>query len=132
MNDYGPLTKKVIEYSDTVQRLVPIAKTPEDWAGPLGELIAVDKFERIGPFLDVQNFTEYTEMVSGFANGSQGFETTVRRIAELPHRVYYEIEERHTIGDTHLVVNSMNVYEFDEDGKVCHLDVFLQQSPPAG
>jgi hypothetical protein len=29
-----------------------------------------------------------------------------------------------------LVVNSMNVFEFDADGKVIHLDVFLQQPPP--
>ena len=28
--------------------------------------------------------------------------------------------------------NIAALYEFDEDGKVCHLDVFLQQPPPAG
>ena len=31
-----------------------------------------------------------------------------------------------------LVVNSMSVFEFDEDGKIRHLDVFLQQPPPTG
>ncbi|HME79536.1 MAG: hypothetical protein ACLP4W_05390 [Mycobacterium sp.] len=131
MNEYGPLTKKVIEYQDTVKRLVPTAKSPEDWT-PLGEFIAVDGFERIGPFLDVQNFAQYTEMVNGWAQATQAFDTTVRRIAELPQRVYFEVEERHQIGDTKLVVNSMNVFEFDEDGKICHLDVFLQQPPPTG
>lgn len=132
MNEYGPLTKKVIEYQDTVKGLVQTAKTPEDWVGPLGELIAVDEFERTGPFLDVQNFTQYTQMVNGWAQGTQGFDTTVLRISELPRRVYFEVEERHQIGDMKLVVNSMNVFEFDEDGKVCHLDVFLQQPAPAG
>jgi hypothetical protein len=132
MNQYGPLTKKVIAYQDTVKRLVPTATSPEDWVAPLGEFIAVDGFERIGPFLDVQDFTRYTEMLNGWAQGTQGFDTTVRRISELPHRVYFEIEERHQVGDMNLVVNSMNVYEFDEGGRVTHLDVFLQQSPPTG
>jgi ferredoxin len=131
MNEYGPLTKKVIEYQDTVKRLVPSAKTPEDWA-QLGEFIAVDGFERIGPFLDVQDFAQYTEMLNGWAQGTQGFDTTVRRISELSQRVYFEVEERHQIGDTKLVVNSMNVFEFDQMDKIRHLDVFLQQQPPTG
>ena len=109
-----------------------LPKSPEDWVAPLGEFIAVDGFERIGPFLDVQNFTQYTEMVNGWAQGTQDFDTTVRRIAELPHRVYFEVEERHQIGDMKIVVNSMTVFEFDEDGKIRHLDVFLQQPPAAG
>jgi len=132
MNEHGPLTKKVIDYQDTVKQLVENAKSPEDWVAPLGEFIAVDGFERIGPFLDVQNFTQYTEMVNGWARGTQDFDTTVRRISELPHRVYFEVEERHQIGDMKIVVNSMNVFEFDEDGKIRHLDVFLQQLPPNG
>ena len=132
MNEYGPLTKKVIEYQDTVKRLVPTAKSPEDWVAPLCEFIAVDGFERIGPFLDVQNFTQYTEMVNGWARGTQDFDTTVRRISELPHRVYFEVEERHQIDDMKIVVNSMTVFEFGEDGKIHHLDVFLQQPPPNG
>lgn len=79
--------------------LLPTAKTPEDWVVPLGEFIAVDGFERIGPFLHVQSFSQYTEMVNGWAQGTQDFDTTVRRIAELPHRIYFEVEERHQIGD---------------------------------
>lgn len=132
MTEYGPLTKKVIDYQDTVKRLVTTAKSPEDWVAPLGEFIAVDGFERIGPFLDVQNFTQYTEMVDAWAQGTQDFDTTVRRISELPHRVYFEVEERHQIGDMKIVVNSMSVFEFNEDGKIRHLDVFLQQPPANG
>jgi limonene-1,2-epoxide hydrolase len=132
MNEYGRLTKQVIAYQDTVKGLVSTAKTPEDWVAPLGAFIAVDEFERMGPFLDVQNFAQYTEMVNGWAQGTQGFDTTVRRISELPQRVYFEVEERHKIGDLKLVVNSMSVFEFDDDGKIRHLDVFLQQPPPTG
>ena len=130
MDEYGPLTKKVIDYQDTVRRLVPTAKSPEDWA-PLGEFLAIDQFERIGPFLDVQDWPQYAEMVNGWAQGVQSFETTVRRISELPQRVYFEVEERHLYGEDWLVVNSMNVFEFTDEGKIHHLDVYLQQQPPA-
>ncbi|MBX7433931.1 hypothetical protein JDV09_17700 [Mycobacterium sp. Y57] len=131
MDEYGPLTKKVIEYDDTVRRLVSEVKSPEDWA-PLGEFLAIDEFERIGPFLDKQDWPQYAEMVNGWAQGVQSFETTVRRISELANRVYFEVEERHLYGEDWLVVNSMSVFEFNEDGKVRHLDVYLQSAPLTG
>jgi len=66
VDEIGPLTRKVMQYQDTVRQLVPTVKTPEDWA-PLASLIAIDRFERIGTFLDVQNWQQYTEMLSGWA-----------------------------------------------------------------
>jgi limonene-1,2-epoxide hydrolase len=131
VDEYGPLTKKVLDYQDTVRSLVATVKSPEDWA-PLGEFLAKAEFERIGPFLDVQDWPQYAEMVNGWAQGVQSFETTVRRISELPHRVYFEVEERHLYGDDWLVVNSMTVFEFNEDGKIRHLDVYLQSPPTSG
>ena len=123
--------EKVIEYQDTVRSLVSTVKSPQDWA-PLGEFLAIDEFERVGPFLDVQNWPQYAEMVNGWAQGVRSFETTVRRVCELPQRVYFEVEERHLYGDDWLVVNSMNVFEFNEDGKVRRLDVYLQSPLPTG
>jgi hypothetical protein len=131
MHEYGPLTKTVIEYHDTVRALVFTAKTPQDWA-PLGQFLAIDEFKRIGPFLDVQDWPQYAEMVNGWAQGVRSFETTVRRISELSQRVYFEVEERHLYGEDWLVVNSMSVFEFNAGGKVRHLDVYLQQQPPTG
>jgi hypothetical protein len=52
----------------------------------------------------------------------------VRRISELRGLVYFEVEERHFRGGNVHVVNSMTVFEFNEDGKICHLDVYLQQA----
>ena len=69
---------------------------------------------------------------SQWTKATAGADTTVRRISELPHRVYFEVEERHQIDDMKIVVNSMTVFEFGEDGKIHHLDVFLQQPPPNG
>jgi hypothetical protein len=127
VDEIGPLTRKVMQYQDTVRQLVPTVKTPEDWA-PLASLIAIDRFERIGTFLEVQTWRQYTEMLTGWAQSVDSFETTVRRVSELPERVYFEIEERHFLGDNAHVVNSMTVFEFDTDAKICHIDVYLQQA----
>jgi hypothetical protein len=42
--------------------------------------------------------------------------------------VYFEVEERHFRGGDVNVVNSMTVFEFNENGKIRHLDVYLQQA----
>ena len=127
MDEIGPLTRKVMQYQDTVRHLVPTVKTRADWA-PLASLIAIDRFERIGTFLEVQNWRQYTEMLTAWAHSVDSFETTVRRVSELPQLVYFEIEERHFLGDNAHVVNSMTVFEFDTDAKICHVDVYLQQA----
>ena len=93
----GPLTRVVLDYDQTMRRLVPAVKTPDDWA-PLAELVDVDEFERVGCFLEVQNWPQYTEMLAKWASAIATFETTVRRITEVPGLVYYEVEERHFRG----------------------------------
>jgi hypothetical protein len=123
----GPLTRKVLEFERTMKELVPTIKAPADWA-PLAELVAVDEFERVGCFLEVQNWQQYTEMLTKWAAPQDSFETTVRRITELDRLVYFEVEERHFRGDNVHVVNSLTVFEFNEDGKICHLNVYLQQA----
>ena len=126
LEDPGPLTRVVLDYDQTMRRLVPAVKTPDDWA-PLAELVDVDEFERVGCFLEVQNWPQYTEMLAKWASAIATFETTVRRIAELPGLVYYEVEERHFRGGNVHVVNSLTVFEFNEAGKIRHLNVYLQQ-----
>lgn len=123
----GPLTRMVLDYTQTMKGLVPAVTAPADWA-PLTEFVAVDTFERVGTFLEVQDWQQYTEMLTQWASATETFETTVRRISELPGLVYYEIEERHFRGGNVNVVNSMTVFEFDEDGKIRHLDVYLQRA----
>jgi hypothetical protein len=122
----GPLTRRVLDYDEAMRRLVPEAKDPADFA-PLSEFVATDDFERVGTFLEVQDWAQYTEMLTKWAAATDSFETTVRRVSELPGLVFYEIEERHTRGDHVHVVNSMTVFQFDDDGKIRHLDVYLQQ-----
>ena len=90
----GPLTRKVLEFEQTIKRLLPVVDSPDDWA-PLASLVAVDEFERVGTFLEVQDWQQYTEMLTRWGTSIEKFETTVRRVSELPGLVYFEIEERH-------------------------------------
>jgi hypothetical protein len=124
----GPLSRKVLEYERIVKSLVLRAKQPgytkDDWA-PLAELIAVDDFERIGIRREVMTWPEYLDFLTQWAT-SKEFETILRRITEVPGRVFFEIEERHIKGDDVTVINSMNVFEFDDEGRIRHLDVYIQ------
>ena len=44
--------------------------------------------------------------------------------------MFLELEERSEIGDFTNAVNSLSVYEFDDAGKLRHLDVYLQMEVP--
>ncbi len=123
----GPLTQRVLEYDRALQRLVAEMRDPADWA-PLAEYVAVQDFERVGTFLEVQNWNEYTEMLTRWVSATDSFETTPRRISETGALVYYEIEERHFRGDNVNVINSMTVFEFDANDRIRRLNVYLQQA----
>jgi hypothetical protein len=129
MADSAPLTQKVMQYQDVMKQLVPIVRTPQDWA-PLAEFVSVDHFERIGTFLEVHDWQQYTEMLTGWARSIDTFETTVKRMSELGDLVYFEIEERHIRNQRAHIVNSMTVFEFDADAnaKIGRLAVYLQQA----
>lgn len=75
----------------------------------------------------MQDWRQYTEMLTGWATATARFETTVRRISEVADRVYFEIEERHFRDHDVTVVNSLMVFEFDATPKIRHLSVYLQQ-----
>jgi hypothetical protein len=110
-----------------MEGLVPTVTTPDDWQ-PLAEFVAVDEFERIGTFLEVQDWRGYTEMLTQWASSIDRFEAVLRRLTETERLVYYEVEERHSRNDNVNVVNSMTVFAFDDVGRIRHLDVYLQQA----
>jgi len=122
----GPLTRRVLEYTEAMERVVPTVRTADDWS-PLEEFVAVDGFGRVGVFMETQDWAQYLAMLTRWATATDSFETTVRRISEVGSLVYYEIEERHFRGDTVHVVNSMTVFAFDGDGKIRQLNVYVQQ-----
>ena len=126
--DVGPLRRKVVEYTEAMRQLVPDVRSADDWK-PLEEFVAVDDFVRVGTFLEIQNWQEYTAMLTRWASSIATFETTVHRMSELPGLLYFEIEERHVRGDAVHVVNSLTVFDFDASEKIRRLDVYLQQAP---
>jgi SnoaL-like domain len=124
----GPLSAKVLEYAKTVEHLVTRAKEPgssrEDWA-PLTDLVAVEEFERIGIYREKVTWDEYLDFMVPWA-ASKGFDSSLRRVTESGDLVFFEIEEHHERDGRVVTVNSMNVFEFNDDGKIRHLDVYLQ------
>jgi hypothetical protein len=124
----GPLARKVLDYARIVTQLVARAKQPgygrDDWA-PLTAMIAVDEFERIGIWRERMTWSDYLDFMVPWAR-SKGFETRLRRITEAGNLVFFEVEEHHIKPDGVTIINSMNVYEFDADGRIRRLDVYIQ------
>ncbi|MFZ2174048.1 MAG: hypothetical protein WAW17_08455 [Rhodococcus sp. (in: high G+C Gram-positive bacteria)] len=132
VEDYTGHSRTVLEYSLLMKRLVDTAKEPgfsaEGWA-PLAELVAVDEFERVGNFKEVMNWQEYVGFLTNWATSSE-WDGSFKRITEKSGVVFLELEERSRIGDFSSVVNSVSVYEFDDAGKIRHIDVYLQMALP--
>jgi len=128
INDVGPLSAKVVKFGEIVKELSVRAKQPgysrDDWS-LLAEMVAVDEFERIGIWLEKMTWDDYLDFMVPWAE-SKDFDTRLRRITEHGNIVFFEIEEHHIKDGNVTIINSMNVYEFNDDGKVCHMDIYIQ------
>lgn len=124
--------RTVLQYCRVTKHLVDEAKKPgfsvDNW-GPLAELVAVGEFERVGAFKEVMKWPEYVEFLTNWATSS-GWECSFKRITETDSHVFLELEERSEIGEYRSVVNSLSVYEFTDDGRIRHIDLYLQMAPP--
>jgi len=137
IDGYNGVSRKVLDYSLIMKRMVDDAKQPgfclESWQ-PLNELAAlvdVDGFERVGNFKEVMNWQEYTNFLINWAPTAD-WECSFKRITERGNVVILELEERTAAESYSSVVNSLSVYEFNEAGKIEHLDIYLQMElPPA-
>lgn len=125
--------RSVLEYSRITKYLVDSAKQPgftvESWA-PLGELIAVDEFIRVGPFKEVMDWHQYTDFLTNWAM-SADWDCSFQRITETTDLVFLELEERSRIGDFTSVVNTASVYEFNPDNRIRRVAVYLQMELPS-
>lgn len=126
-------SRTVLEYAATTGRLVTEAKAPgftqADWA-PLAVLVDTENFRRIGAFKEEMDWDDYVAFLTGWATTSE-WECTFKRITEHDDVVFLELEERSVVGDFRSVVNSLSVYEFSDDGRIRHLDLYLQMALPA-
>lgn len=130
-SEFTGLSRKVIEYSGAFSDIVETAKsrplTDADWS-TIEQLVATDTFERVGVFLGAQaeviGWAKYKYYVSQYAAGTS-WEGTLRHITEEPGRVILELEERNSRDGVTDVSNTVTVYEFDEQEKLRHLEVYV-------
>lgn len=125
---YSGNIRTAIEYGMFQKRLMDRSKTaddysPDEWLG-LKQFVTED-FERIGNFKEVMTFQDMVGFLQAWAP-TQHWEGSFKRVSEYDNVVFLELEERVGEGDEQTAVNSVTVYEFDDAGKIRHLDVYLQ------
>lgn len=127
---YG-LSRTVLQYSLVMKHLVDAAKKPgftqDSWV-PLAKFVAIDEFERVGNFLEVMTWRDYITFLTKWAKSSE-WECSFKRVSESDRVVFLELEERSRVGEHTSVVNSCSIYEFNDLGRLRHLDVYLQMKP---
>ena len=131
--DQSGLSRQVLEYCLVTKRLVDEAKRPgfsADSLAALAEFAAVDEFERVGNFKEVMTWAQYVAFLAGWMP-SADWDCSFRRITEVSNLVFLELEEFAGAGDARRAVNSASIYEFDDAGKIRHLDVYLQMPMPS-
>jgi hypothetical protein len=125
----GPLSRKVLHYSDVMERTVGRAKEPGFTSASWDELAALmdtAKFQRVGNDKAKMGWDVYRDLLMKWA-GTTDFWSQFRRISEVGQVVFLELTEHNTPrGGAESVVNSMSVYEYDDAGKLIHLDIYLQ------
>jgi hypothetical protein len=125
----GPLARKVLEYGDVMERTVVAAKQPgftEAGWDELAGLMDTAKFQRVGNDKAVMGWDVYRGLLTGWATTTD-FWAQFHRISEVGNVVFLELTEHNTPrGGAESVVNSMSVYEYDDAGKLVHLDIYLQ------
>ncbi len=130
-NDYTGLTRKVLQYSEAFSIVIEKARTgaltDTDWE-PFEQLVDTAGYVREGVFLgpqaEVIDWTTYKRYITQYG-GFTLWEGTLRHVTESPNRVILELEERNTSNGVTHVSNTVTVYEFNEAGKLHHLDVYV-------
>lgn len=130
-SEFTGLTRKVIEYSEAFAEIVEKAKggtlSEADWQR-IEQIVDPESFERVGIFLGAQaeviDWAKYKYYVSQYAAGTT-WEGTLRHVTEEPGRVILELEERNASDGVTDVSNTVTIYEFNEAGKLHHLDVYI-------
>lgn len=132
IGNYTGLARKALDYSQTMKALVDEAKQPGFSANrwdSLASYVDTANFERVGNFKEVMRWDDYVTFLHGWAMSSE-WECSFKRITENGNVVIMELEERSTVGGVSNAVNSVSVYEFNADGKLNHLDIYLQMPMP--
>jgi hypothetical protein len=131
-SEIGPLRKIVAAFVEAQAKVLAAGVSgPSDWA-PMAKFLEVEKFKRVGAYLEEFNYTEYCEFMTGWAAGGTRFEMTEFYSTEVGNAVFQEIEERHYRGDTLIRKNVIAVYRFNDENKIVHLDIYEQAKDSGG
>lgn len=130
--NYTGLSRRVLDYSLAMKRMVDESKRPDfdpaAWS-VVSDMVDTDAFVRVGNFKEVMDWPTYASFLEGWAKTSD-WECSFKRITESGRTVFLELEERSQAGEFSSVVNSVSVYEFDDADKLVHLDIYLQMPLP--
>ena len=132
IDGYRGLSRKALEYGETTKALVDASKQTGFYASRWDEIAAFldpESFERVGNFKEVMDWPSYRDFLAGWAPTAE-WECSFKRVTEKGNLVLLELEERTTMGGVQNAVNSLSVYAFDQDGKIRHLDIYLQMPLP--
>jgi hypothetical protein len=126
-----PLSQLVLEYSKRMRDYVDACKVgPEEEAAKLAileELVDTERFERVGTYLERVNWAQYRTLIHNWGMDSN-WDCHVRRVSQQAGFVVLELTEFGEKAATKVMeeVCSASFYEFDENRKLVHLDVYLQ------
>jgi hypothetical protein len=130
-DNYAGLTRTVLQYSEAFSRVIAKARagklTDADWE-PFEQLVDTAAYIREGVFLGPQAEVIDWPTYQGYIAQYGGFTTwdgTLRHVTETPGRVILELEERNTHDGVTHVSNTVTIYEFNDAGKLRHLDVYV-------
>jgi hypothetical protein len=129
---YTGLSRKAIEYGMFQKRIMDRARgkgdgySPDEWLG-LKDFVTED-FERVGTFKEVMNIDQMIGFLQNWSPTTD-WEGSFKRVSEYDNVVVLELEERVKQTGEWNRVNTVSIYEFNGDGKLRHLDVYIQ-SPP--
>lgn len=124
-----------LDYSDALLELVNAAKQPGFDPIPYWSKIEshfdLPNFLRYGAFREITGWAEYKGLLAQWA-ATTDFWYNFRRVTEAGDRTIWEIEEHNTpIGGDENVCHSLTVAQFNPDGKIARLDVYLQSEAMA-
>ena len=131
---YTGLSRKAIDYGLFQKGIMDRARgkdngySPDEWLG-LKDLVS-DDFQRIGTFKEVMTCDDMIGFLQRWSPTTD-WEGSFKRVSEYDKVVVLELEERVKDEGAWTPVNTVSIFEFNEEGKLRHLDVYIQSPPGA-
>ena len=102
----------------------------QDWQS-LGACLAED-VHRTGPYLDVvRGRRAYVDFLASVIPKLRSYELRVARVRELgPASAVVELSELAEVNGVRTEFPEVLLFDFDEDGSILRIDIYIKQPPP--